>query len=75
MTCVPSVRTGNCKGCEREGARGEKYQVVFKNTENGKNDECPFGEARWKGIAVGSKWAATVGVIDGTLRCGDLKPE
>ncbi len=66
-------RTGDCVGCEREGARTEKYVVTFKD-QAGDAQTCELPEARWKAMAKGSRWEGEVRVLTGGLDCGELEP-
>ncbi len=66
-------RTGECTGCEREGARSETYTVLLEDSE-GEEQTCDLSEARWKGMDEGSRWKGEVRVMTGGLDCGDLSP-
>ena len=67
-------KTGQCVGCEREGHRSETYTVRYKST-GGDFFTCDWPEAKWAGIAVGSRWTGKVGVMTKSMDCGSLAPE
>lgn len=72
----PAVRlgqTGQCVGCEREGAREGTYTVRLKDPQ-GEQQNCDLPEDRWRAMAEGSRWAGEVRVLTGGLDCGELKP-
>lgn len=69
---VTLARTGECLGCEREGARADKYVVQFLDPE-GKTHDCALGEPEWAAIQVGSRWTSKASVIGGALDCGGLE--
>jgi hypothetical protein len=71
---VVSLRTGTCRGCEREGGRRESYRVDFRTGE-GRAFSCTFPEASWRSMAEGSRWNLDVGAITGLPFCGSLKPD
>lgn len=58
------------RGGERLGSRTESYEVSFKDAE-GHTDWCAFPEAKWKTIAVGSRFDGSRSVM-GSLNCGSL---
>ncbi|MFA6318210.1 MAG: zinc ribbon domain-containing protein [Elusimicrobiota bacterium] len=64
-------REGVCQGCEREGARRERYTVLFEG--NGKGRSCVFGAERWRSFAPGSAWKGRVNALTG-LDCAKLEP-
>jgi hypothetical protein len=68
---VKLSRTGTCKGCEREGPRGETYTVRFASPE-GKSHTCDFSQTQWATYAAGSEYESKVGVLTGKLDCGGL---
>lgn len=68
------TRTGECQGCEREGARTELYTVYFENDATKKELSCDLNSAtRWKSYEVGAKYRAKIFVIGGGLDCGSLE--
>ena len=67
-------RTGTCIGCEREGPRQEVYRVSFQPAD-GSAFDCPFPQAQWASIQVGSAWAGKQSVISGAASCSDLQPK
>lgn len=69
---VSLVRPGTCLGCEREGARKETYTVKLQDSASQKEHGCDVAEARWRGMAVGSRWKGEVGVVSGLLDCDAL---
>ena len=64
-------QTGRRLGAEREGARSERYIVLFR-TDDGETHDCSFPEARWRSFAVGQTIEAEVGGVTGNLRCSSL---
>ncbi len=71
---VTAVRSGTCRGCEREGARKETYRVDLRTAE-GRAFSCTFPEDRWRTMAVGSRWRLTVYAVTGLPSCASLLPE
>ena len=69
----PSLRGGNSVGSEREGSRHETYTVKLKEPD-GSTESCDLPEARWKGMAVGSRWKGKVGALSGDVDCSALEP-
>jgi hypothetical protein len=68
---VKLARSGESLGSEREGTRTESYAVQFRD-KDGKNYSCDFPEAKWRGVAVDSKWSLERVVITGLLDCEKL---
>lgn len=66
--------TGNRVGCEREGARTEKYLVQLKDEGTGNKDECAFDQAKWKRFAPGKKIKAQVRILTDGVECDSLIP-
>jgi len=52
-------KSGSCVGCEREGAKDEKYSWILQSAK-GKEYECPLELARWKAGQPGSTWILPV---------------
>lgn len=69
----PSSRGGSSVGSEREGSRHETYTVKLKEPD-GSTTSCDLPEARWKGMAVGSRWKGKVGALSGDVDCSGLEP-
>ncbi len=70
---VVLARPGACIGCEREGARSEKYTVNFIETKTkGDGGSCDLPEARWSTFPKGSKWKGKVRVLTGGIDCDGL---
>ncbi|MBI4677355.1 MAG: zinc ribbon domain-containing protein [Elusimicrobia bacterium] len=63
-------RTGQCQGCEREGARKERYTVNLQG--GGKTHSCAFAQDRWGSFAAGSRWKGRVNALTG-LDCRKLE--
>lgn len=42
------TRTGQCVGCEREGARKERYELIVRDLETGEEDPCELPENEWR---------------------------
>jgi hypothetical protein len=72
----PQVKVDGCRhlGCEREGKRSEKYQVILKDPDGGTHD-CDKAQPRWSEMAVGSSWAGETTVIGGMIDCESLLPQ
>lgn len=66
-------RTGQCDGCEREGARSAKYIVTLTDPK-GDTQTCDLPEAKWKSMADGSRWKGEIRVLTGGLDCDALTP-
>ncbi len=64
-------RTGNCRGCEREGSRSEKYTLDLKGPKGEKWD-CDVGESKWRAASEGAVKDVKVRVIGGGVDCGSL---
>jgi hypothetical protein len=70
---VTLARPGSCLGCEREGARSEKYTVKFTDTKAKAADpSCDLPEARWVTFPKGSRWKGNVRVLTGGVDCDKL---
>jgi len=65
-------RTGQCTGCEREGARHESYSLSLAD-QGRKTYACDLGEDRWEAMADGSRWNGEIGVVTGSVDCGTLR--
>lgn len=69
-------RTGECEGCERQGARKATYTVKFKDTSGGKAQECEFSDVnKWRSFTVDSKWKGKVGGLTGSIDCDSLQKQ
>jgi hypothetical protein len=64
------VRSGDCLGCERQGAREEVYRVQL--TAQDLAAECNFPQEQWSDIRAGDRFAGQVGVVTSDVRCDDL---
>lgn len=69
---VKLARTGDCLGCEREGAKKATYTVNFKQPD-GDASSCEASEATWNKLTVGSKWKGKT-TLAGGLDCDALEP-
>jgi len=70
----PSVsldRTGQCIGCEREGARKQVYSLELSD-EKGRIHECDVDENRWAKLSTGTRVLGKIGVMTGSLSCDSL---
>lgn len=67
-------REGSCVGCERPAAKREAYTVTFEPGEGGAFD-CPFPEATWASIELGSAWTSEQSVLSGASSCSALKAQ
>lgn len=66
-------QTGNCRGCEREGARTQEYIVALGGPQNAKF-KCDKPEAEWRSYKQGAKYPLQVRVMTGGADCASLKP-
>jgi hypothetical protein len=66
------ARTGTCLGCEREGARTEKYTVNFTDQKSGSAASCDVPETKWATFAKGGKYKGTSRVMTGGVDCDGL---
>ena len=71
---VGQLRTGSSVGSERQGAKSETYRVVYKDADGGTHD-CSYPQAKWSGVAAGSKWTAEAGVLFSNLDCDSLRAQ
>lgn len=70
----PSLaRQGQCDGCERLGARGERYQVALRELKSGKSHQCRVPEPRWRALRPGARGRIEIGAITGAANCGSLE--
>ena len=60
-------------GSERESGRTETYGLHFRD-EDQRELACNLAQDRWAGVADGSTWKASVGVLADTIDCDSLKP-
>lgn len=70
---VALSRPGACVGCERAGARRERYVVHFREPKTGEDRTCEVPQSEWTSFRPGSKYEARVGVVSGSLDCASLK--
>lgn len=68
---VGALRGGSSLGAERQGAKGEKYELSLKG-EDGKTYSCKLPEAKWRTVADGLKKVIPVGVITSAPECDKL---
>jgi hypothetical protein len=70
------VTGGTCLGCEREGARTEKYLVLFADTaKSSEKAQCALPQGKWAAFPVGSKWKGKVSVMTGDVDCDALQKQ
>lgn len=72
---VTLAHVGQCLGCEREGARGQSYKVLFREEPAERAHDCSFDEAKWSTFKVGSRFASKVSVVTHSLACDELKAQ
>ncbi len=72
---VNLARGGTCLGCEREGARTERYSLELRDTKNNSDASCDLPEKQWASFAKGSKWKGKVRVVTGGVDCEALVPQ
>lgn len=74
----PTVALGRsgCRdpGCEREGARRERYVVQFKD-DAGESYRCDFSERVWDQFSAGKRYPGKLRALVGTLDCGSISPD
>jgi hypothetical protein len=71
---VDLSRRGDCDGCEREGARQEKFTVYFREPGSSVELSCGLPEAEWRKFRAGNRMKASVHQLTGTLDCSQLTP-
>ena len=64
------LRAGDCRGCEREGARRSTYRVSLQAAS--KTFQCEVPEERFSAFQPGTLWAFKVGVVTGAPDCKSL---
>lgn len=67
-------RTGDCVGCERAGAKAERFTIQWKAAGDSRALSCDTTRSIWDKVQVGSKWKGPVGVNKGFVDCAKLKP-
>ena len=71
---VPTLRSGTCLGCEREGAHVDSYIVTVKDTKSSALDECKVSEAKWQSFKAGQPVAGNRAVVSGKVDCDSVAP-
>lgn len=66
------LRGGSCEGCERAGARRQKYELLLSDGK-GEPKVCVLPEDRWRTFEKGRKVEAKVGVALGGIDCDSLR--
>ncbi len=66
-------QAGNCRGCEREGAKTEEYLVQLGGPDDAKF-KCDKPEAEWLLFKKGGKYPLQVHMLTGSADCSSLKP-
>ncbi len=66
-----SVREGNCRSCERVGAKRETYSVAIRGPDGTKWD-CEVSESKWRSLDEGAQRSVKVGVLTGGAKCDSL---
>jgi hypothetical protein len=59
-------------GCQREGARSERYSVVFADGE-GSRHRCDVSQNAWASFAVGQRYSGQLRALTSALDCGSLR--
>jgi hypothetical protein len=68
-----NIRTGNCRGCEREAERVETFNLVLAQVKKPeKKHSCSYPEAKWRAIPDGAVKKITVRAIGGA-KCDTLE--
>jgi len=67
------VTGGTCIGCEREGARTERYVVELVDEKTKTATSCAVPEARWSSFAKGTKYKGQMRVVTAGVDCEDLQ--
>ncbi len=70
---LPPLRSGGCRGCEREGPHHETYVVELDSSE-GKHYSCDKAENEWRALAEGKSFPMKVRVMTDGADCGSLHP-
>jgi len=65
-------RTGQCHGCEREGARSSAYEVLLHAEAH--DYRCNVGESVWPRYQIGDPLPLKVRVVTGGADCSSLHP-
>jgi hypothetical protein len=67
-------RTGNCRGCEREGGRREELTVALHDLNKPDHRySCVLDDARWRGLRDQDRRKMKVRVIGGGAVCDSLR--
>jgi hypothetical protein len=70
----PLERAGSCLGCEREGGRSERYDILLRRPNPKAPDfRCKIPLDVWSRLPVGASLDLKVGSIAGDARCDTLK--
>jgi hypothetical protein len=73
----PKLKYKKCQGtrlgCERPGAKSQKYTTKFKDLGDIDTYECEWPQAKWEKYQKGSRWEAIVKVVGGRFQCDSLK--
>jgi RNase P subunit RPR2 len=68
-----NIRTGNCRGCERESGRSESFNLVLAQVKKpDKKHNCSYPEAKWRAIPDGVVKKIKVRMIGGA-KCDTLE--
>jgi hypothetical protein len=63
-----------CLGCEREGPRDARYELLLKGQGTGREYRCALPLERWRAAGVETRWTLKVGAVDRQPRCDSLRP-
>jgi hypothetical protein len=66
------IRSGSCRGCEREGTRREVYVLVL-TADGGKQYECEVDSDVWNEARIESIWTLDVGQFTNAAHCDSLE--
>ncbi len=67
------AKQGQCVGCEREGKRSERYEVVLRDKADGEEASCELEEAKWRRFQPGATYPTERMVVGGIV-CGSIEP-
>ncbi len=67
------AKQGQCIGCEREGKRSERYEIVLRDQDNGDVAPCEYDEAKWRRFKPGATYQAERMVVGGIV-CDLIEP-
>lgn len=70
---VQLARVGDCRGCEREGDRNERYFIALRG-EGDATYTCAVDRAVWEATAPERVFRLEIATVGGGARCNTLEP-